>query len=1509
MGTRGRTSRRRLIRSVILAISLLVLVPGVASTAGALGANATGESALMTISPANQTQPSGAAQTYTINLSCQGTGGGACGPNLTVTIPLDTSTTPSMTDPSWLYTAASTPGTLLASGPTVVGTDLVMTLDPTVFVSGFSGAITLKATPPNDVTPNRTTWQMAPTLTGNNITPVTVPTPATSTATASPKVSITKATADGGSVYTVGSPITYSMNAKCTTDALGSLFLENATIVDPLPAGLTYVSSTPAGGVFDPSSNAVTWSFTSSDLATMPAGCAPGATGPTSFSVTATAPATVPSNPLLNNTVSFSGTGPDAQDPGGVTSSSSAQVPVQLIAEPNVGPGPGYVQITKGSLAPIAQPGITSGNQYIATFSGNWLPPSSSPSYATYAAAAMFQTTVTYGLVGTYQTDLYDPVPCLTAPAANVYSSPSYSAPACTNVAFHTQVIQINAPGYDTSSNGLGQAYANGWRPTATLTDGTVITLTASGTVGTTSGQAYFAIPSGATVSVVRLPPDPALRNRTLQLTMWGYADASLATANGGLNQLHNTATAIPQITPDSPLAPQSYSADLFTIPTKPQLGIAKSFGTPGAAANGTTALNIVGSVTTLSALTQNLVITDLLPTGITWANPVATGTWTLTQGGAASPTTTPISTEVIDNYQGSGRQLIRVTIPATSIAAGGSWTATPPANFFRVTTPTAIGSYVNTDQIYLYDSQLNGIQDTCATPTQVGGGISTATYESDNAADLAGDGQLQEAYCENRATLTIKGTGAAFALTKTVQGNLDAVPRGALGVGNASQGGTGTFGLRWSNVGSNVLGQPVIYDILPHAGDTGVSQGQAGVARSSQFTPVFASIGTLPSGVSVQYSTSLNPCRNEVFPDAANPTCVNDWTSTAPGDVAKVTALRFASSASYQAGEGFAVTFTVTVPSSDINAIAWNSAATNATDVANPSNVLLPAEPPKVGIVAPVNPLIATSTSKAVTTAYAPLSDTVTVTGTGGGPGTLQWSLLGPVEPVANSCDALGWTGAPVEAHGSVTITGDGTYTAGPATLGSGGCYSWSQVLISTDANRPYGATSDPGATGETTIATPYPPSLVTTAELSVAGDGTRTLHDHVVIDDIPVAAPAPTPLTWTLYGPITPGSGRSCSGLSWGSAPVYLTGTVPVTGNGTYDTPGEVLSASGCYSYSEHLPATANSPAVTDAAGKPGETVLIADPEVITSTSASVVHLWATSTDSIAISGTQGGTGSLAWSLVGPVAPVGGGCSDVDWTSAATVAQGTIAIPGDGTYLTDPVAGDRPGCYSWTEELTSGTFPSPTTIGAGAPNESFLVQPLQPTIATTATAVQVGSASAGAVAPTTVSDRVTLAGTGLSSHVAAPTSNSLRWALFGPLAAVNGSCAGLSWTGAPTLAVGALNVTKDGTYTTPSTSLGGAGCYSYEEELGATVVSSEVIAKPGTPSETILLSATAPVTPGVNGGSTTPPPATGGTSGGGTLAMTGDNVARLLAMGALLVSVGLALISRRRRRAAEAA
>jgi len=1456
---------------------------------------APGQTALISISPATQTQPTGAAQTYAINVSCQGTAGTHCGPNATITIPLDTSTTPSMTDPSWAYSATSGFAGLITSGPTVVGTDLVITLDDSKFIAGFSGSIELKATPPNLVTPNRTSWEMEPRLSADSIESVTAPTPANSVATANPRVAVTKRTTNYGSVFEVDSTVSYTLTARCNNASTGSLYARTAVLVDTLPADLTFVSSSPAGGIYDSSAHTVTWSFTNADLTTMPSGCALGATGPTTFVIVTTAPPAVPAQPKITNTATFSGTGPDATNPAGLTSTATAETPIQLVTEPSLEPGPGYATIAKSSIAPLAQPGITRGNQYVGTFAGNWLPPSASPQWKTNAASAGFRTTVNYGLVGIYMTDLIDPLPCLDNVSGNVYSSPSITDPPCANPAFHSQVVEVRSEGSDTTINGLGQALLDGWLPKATLSDGTVIDLAAVGTIKADTSTAYFEIPTGATVASLRLPPHLALRNFELRLTVWGYADRSLGDANDGLNQLTNTSTAIPQITLGDELRPLSWSASIFTIPTKPQLGISKSFGSLGGASGGTTAVNIVGAVTTLDGLTRDIVLTDLLPLGMTWANPVTTATMTLTRGGRFSNTTATASIRAINNYQGSGRQLIRITVPASAIDGAGAWTITPPSNFLRVTTPVALGVYPNTDQIYLYGSRLTAIATTCSTPNQTDGGISSAVFQNDNSMDLAGDSQLQEAYCENRASVTVSGRGASFALTKTVQGDLDTVARGALGVGNASPGGTGTYRLNWNNVGSNTLGKPVIYDIISFIGDTGVSKGQSGVARLSQFATPFLGVGPLPSGITVAYSASSNPCRPEVFANSDNPTCVDDWTTTLPADLGTVKALRFSSASNYTTGNGFEVSFRVRVPSTDINAIAWNSAATNATDVSNPSNIPLPAEPPKVGIIAPVDPVISTVSSHEEISAYEPLSDQVSIAGTGGGSGTLDWTLHGPIDPVDNACDGLNWTGAPVHASGNVPVDGDGPVIVGPSPVGSGGCYTWSYELTSTDPERPYRSTASAGELNELTLTTPYPPSITTTAQLQIGAGGQRSVHDRVVIDNIPAAAPEPpSPLSWVLHGPVALTADRNCDGVDWTAAPVVDSGEIDITGNGIYSTPEVDLSTPGCYSFSNSLPATDDSPAAFDVVGQAAETIAITDPQIVSQTESELVALDEPTSDTVTIFGTGGGTGVLEWTLVGPVAPAGDSCTEVDWSDAPEVASGSVDIDGDGDYITGPVSVKLPGCYSWTDRLTSATFPSPTAVSAGAANEVFLVEPFHPIITTEATLAVDGLTGI-------ITDSINLSDSGLVAFEGAPTENSVRWVLHGPLAAVDGSCDGLDWSGAPTHDAGAIEVHEEGTYSTPAVSVTVEGCYTYTEQLAANPIAESAVTTPGEAAETVLFVPERPVPPD-------PGPGPGPAPDDGDLPYTGSQPLGLLGAGLLAVLAGAMLLALSRRRESDA-
>jgi hypothetical protein len=1188
-------------RGFVLAGLVLALTIGGVSAGPAFADPS--QTGLITVGPATQSHATGTPQTYNIAVACQGAGNSACGPNSTVTIPLDTSTTPSMTDVlagGWTYSATSGSAGLLLAQPTVVGNNLVFTLSDAVFASGFSGTIRLLATPPGNVTPNNTSWSIVPTLSGDNLAAAVVaPDPAASIATAAPQPSVVKTTSDGGSVYEAGGPITYNIKATCTTASAGNLAMTSASLVDQLPPGVVYTSSTPAG-VYDGGTNTVTWTF--GDDTTIPQGCASTPTGGTNlYTVTVNAPAIAPPSvdqPLVN-TATFSGVGPDATNPAGVTGTTNDTVPVQIVDTPPTGTGPGYATVDKTSLAPIAQPGA--GNQYIGTYSGNWLPTSAAPTYTVGAAAGSFQSTITYGLLGHYETHVVDPLPCLDNNAGNVYSSAPYTGAACANPAFHTTIFQVSSAGFDSPTNGLGAALASGWRPLAILSDGTSVPLTPTAAIGIGASAAYFSIPTVdvGRVSSIDLPGDATLENKTIQLTIWGYADDSLGALNGGINQLTNTVTAVPSLA-GTDLTPVQHSASIFTLPQEPQLGISKSFGAKGAGPNGTTIVNITGSVNfPQPSLTHDVVLTDFLPLGLTWPTPVTSANFALKPGSGATATTVTGAVQYLANYEGSGRDLIRMTIPAASFTGAGAWTITPQANLIGVTTPTALGIYTNTDQIFLAGLGTSHINTSCASPTQTGGGTSPATFQSDNSLNLAGDGILSEEYCQNSAAIQVLGTGAAFSLTKTVQGDLDTVAKGALGVGNATEGGSGTYVLKWTNVGSDHLHSAVVYDILPYVGDTGVSGGQSATQRGSQFTTNFTGVGAMPAGVTVEYSQSTNPCRNQVFADSVNTSCVDDWSFTEPTDPSTVKALRFVSPATYVVGDGFSVSINVALPAGVINKIAWNSAATNAADQTDPGDVPQPAEPPKVGIVASNTPVIASQTSSATSHPRVGLTDDVTVAGTGGQPGVVTWSLIGPIAPVAGSCAAVSWAGAATVASGTTATTGDATVTTGPATPTTAGCYSWIDSLSSATAGAfPSPVVAVAGASNEVTRVELYSPSIATAATMTTATDGSRTFADTITIADSGIAvdpgSPASDDLEWTLVGPVAP-TGGLCSLVSWAAAPQVATGTLTVTGDAVYTTPATAISAPGCYTFFESLAATSDSDPAATLPGVVVETTLI--------------------------------------------------------------------------------------------------------------------------------------------------------------------------------------------------------------------------------------------------------------------------------------------------------------------------
>jgi hypothetical protein len=75
-------------------------------------------------------------------------------------------------------------------------------------------------------------------------------------------------------------------------------------------------------------------------------------------------------------------------------------------------------------------------------------------------------------------------------------------------------------------------------------------------------------------------------------------------------------------------------------------------------------------------------------------------------------------------------------------------------------------------------------------------------------------------------------------------------------------------------------------------------------------------------------------------------------------------------------------------------------------------------------------------------------LQQTITVSGTAGQPGVLNWQLLGPVPAQHYSCAGASFAGAPVLAAGTQPVTGDGPLAVPATVVHSAGCYTFTDAL-----------------------------------------------------------------------------------------------------------------------------------------------------------------------------------------------------------------------------------------------------------------------------------------------------------------------------------------------------------------------------------------------------------------------------------------------------------------------------
>ncbi|WP_226531034.1 DUF7927 domain-containing protein [Microbacterium paraoxydans] len=870
---------------------------------------------LTQVTPA--TQQSGTTFQYRLAYSCSNLNNVVCGEDPVITVPLgDAADMPvSVADSS-----------AIASWE-VVGDDLVITMND--LPEGSAGTIDFTVTPPNRTTPNGTTWTLDAELTfGDGVTPgASAPASVTSTATASPSLSLVKSA--NGNFFRPGDTVVFQLSWSCPQSgaATGVENLTGLSIVDTLPAGLTYVSSSPTAASV--AGQQITIEVPQSGLGFS---CSSGSA--TAVTVTATVDENVIDGTVLTNVAEATGT-PLSGSPA-VTANASDGITIvdQLGAgeASKIGYGPVTHNVGDVGTYDAGRGGYLSG-----TYAGPWLdrgiaadrtgdPIEASGNEVSGRVEAMYQLRVLMPVAG-LEHAVIDPVPCQDGAAGPIYTSRD-PGDLCQDPAFHATMVTARVY---TGAGNVGVPVDHGLQ--ARLTDGTLIDLepgpVRAGEIS--PGMLYYRsyyVPENAVGQVAELvfPRSDTMINRATYYFIGGYADEDLA----GGDVLRNRFT-LESFAPgeDEPYASGPSNNGNVYVLSGPQVGAWKIW----LSSSSTFRLSAYFIAPDFAILDGSLTLTDRLPAGLRLAGPIVANS-------AFERTTSTFHAIEWDVQQEpdpvTGETIITIEVPYEQFAeqrTGGNWITT-----FDVPVVWDFpGTYRNTVQVSLRDASVDG--SFCLTGEPVAG---------TSGVDFA---------CQRSAAFTVAPdpTSDAVQVFKTVRGSEDDefLRNPAIGAVSAD-GGPVAYRLNWTNKSAADVGQVVLYDLLPTVGDTGTLAENAGQQRGSSFTPELVGLEALPAGVSVEYSTATNPCRDEVFPNASNTTCVDDWTASAPGDLSTVTALRFVSTETYAFDEGFVIELNMTAPEiATPQDIAWNTFAAAQTNL-DTDEAIRPVESARVGLARP---------------------------------------------------------------------------------------------------------------------------------------------------------------------------------------------------------------------------------------------------------------------------------------------------------------------------------------------------------------------------------------------------------------------------------------------------------------------------------------------------------------------------------------------------------------------------
>ena len=380
---------------------------------------------------------------------------------------------------------------------------------------------------------------------------------------------------------------------------------------------------------------------------------------------------------------------------------------------------------------------------------------------------------------------------------------------------------------------------------------------------------------------------------------------------------------------------------DVLTLGTAlPKYYNAKSTIKGSLASPGSEVTFSVTANNTSTVVDSQPVISDLLPCGMTFVEGSVTG-------GPAGKDKTVTVRDVTD-ATGCTRQLVQVTWPGYQTKGG-----TTIQLRGKVGPSMSAGTHKNEAYISAAEPEY-ALTSKKATICFYG--------STDDTYDVNGDGNTADQVCPVSSTFTVSEQAGADVMLES----LGSVPGSVYkkytdGPSVMRQGEDGQFRITPTNSGNADLSDITLYGILPYVGDTSV---QGGASRGSEWEPIMTGpiqIGTGagidPSQVTIEYSTSTNPCRGKVINQGdamtASPAgCDNNWTVT-PASWSDVKSYRVyinGQATPIKAGASIPLIVPIKAPD-NASGIAYESVAIAATQASN-NRAILPTEPIKVALV-----------------------------------------------------------------------------------------------------------------------------------------------------------------------------------------------------------------------------------------------------------------------------------------------------------------------------------------------------------------------------------------------------------------------------------------------------------------------------------------------------------------------------------------------------------------------------